>query len=192
MIVDLYKSGINLAELSSEYSIAKSTINGWIKDVKEIKVDENEVITLKEVIEFINNNKTNHDIKTICAVLGVARSTYYKSLSKTKSKREIENEELKVAITRIYKANKGIYDAPMIHPILGTEEVKVSFKRIQRLMKELYLCAITIKKYRPYSSKKISKDLENFLKRDFTTTSINEKCVEILHLFILSKIVGVI
>ena len=49
IIVDLFKSGMSLAELSSEYGIAKSTINGWIKDVKEIKVDENEVMTLKEV-----------------------------------------------------------------------------------------------------------------------------------------------
>ena len=49
MIVDLFKSGMSLAELSSEYGIAKSTINGWIKDVKEIKIEENEVITLKEV-----------------------------------------------------------------------------------------------------------------------------------------------
>ena len=49
MIVELFKSGMSLAELSSEYGIAKSTINGWIKDVKEIKVDENEVMTLKEV-----------------------------------------------------------------------------------------------------------------------------------------------
>ena len=49
MIVELFKSGMNLAELSSEYGISKSTINGWIKDVKEIIVDENEVMTLKEV-----------------------------------------------------------------------------------------------------------------------------------------------
>ncbi len=49
MIVDLFNSGMSLAELSSEYGIAKSTINGWIKDVKEIKVDKNEVMTLKEV-----------------------------------------------------------------------------------------------------------------------------------------------
>ena len=49
MIVELFKSGMSLAELSSEYGIAKSTINGLVKDVKEIKVDENEVMTLKEV-----------------------------------------------------------------------------------------------------------------------------------------------
>ena len=49
MIVDLFKSGMSLAELSSEYGIAKSTINGWIKDVKEIKLVEDEIMTLKEV-----------------------------------------------------------------------------------------------------------------------------------------------
>ena len=49
MIVDLYKSGMSLSEISSEYGIAKSTINGWIKDVKEIKLDEDEIMTLKEV-----------------------------------------------------------------------------------------------------------------------------------------------
>lgn len=52
MTVDLYKSRMRLAELSSEYGIVKSTINGWIKDLKEIKVDENEVMTLKEVKEL--------------------------------------------------------------------------------------------------------------------------------------------
>ncbi|MGU8806692.1 IS3 family transposase [Clostridium perfringens] len=209
MIVDLFKSGMSLAELSSEYGIAKSTINGWIKDVKEIKVDENEVMTLKEVkalkkemarikeeneilkkgyghicnkkldevIEFINNNKNKHDIKTMCTVLGVARSTYYKSFDKTKSARELENEELKSAIKKIYKENKGIYGAPRIHHILGIEGFNVSLKRVQRLMTELGLYAITVKKYKPHSSKKIAEDLENVLKRDFTTTSINEKWV---------------
>ena len=49
MIVDLFKSGMSLAELNRDYGIAKSTINGWIKDVKEVKIDENEVMTLKEV-----------------------------------------------------------------------------------------------------------------------------------------------
>ena len=77
----------------------------------------------------------------MCSVLGVARSTYYKSLDKTKSIRKLENEALKVAIIRIYKANKGIYGDPRIHHILGTEGFNVS------------------------------------LKRDFTTTSINEKWV---------------
>ena len=113
----------------------------------------------------------------MCTVLGVARSTYYKSLDKTKSAREIENKELKAAIMRIYKANKGIYGAPRIHYILGTEGFTVSLKRVQRKMAELGLYAITVKKYKPHSNKKVKEGLENVLKRDFTTTSINEKWV---------------
>ena len=129
------------------------------------------------MIEFINNNKSKHDIKTMCTVLGVARSTYYKYFDKTKSVRELENEELKSAIKRIYKENKGVYGAPRIHYILGIEGFNVSLKRVQRLMTKLNLCAVTVKKYKPHSSKKVVEDLENVLKRDFTTTYINEKWV---------------
>ena len=70
----------------------------------------------------------------MCTVLGVARSTYYKFFDKTKSARQLENEELKAAISRIYKANKGIYGAPRIHHILVTEGFNVSLKRVQRKM----------------------------------------------------------
>ena len=52
MIVDLFKSAISLTEHRYEYGIARLTINGWIKDIKEIKIDENEVMTLKEVKEL--------------------------------------------------------------------------------------------------------------------------------------------
>ena len=113
----------------------------------------------------------------MCTVLGVARSTYYKSFDKTKSARELENEELKSAIKRIYKENKGIYGAPRIHYILGIEGFNVSLKRVQRRMTELGLCAITVKKYKPHSSKKVAEGLENVLKRDFNATSINENWV---------------
>ena len=129
------------------------------------------------MIEFINNNKSKHDIKTMCTVLGVARSTYYKFFDKTKSARQLENEELKAAISRIYKSNKGIYGAPRIHHILVTEGFNVSLKRVQRKIIELGLCAVTVKKYKPHSNKKVAEGLENVLKRNFSTTSINEKWV---------------
>ena len=83
----------------------------------------------------------------MCTVLGVARSTYYKSLNKTKSEREIENEKLKITIKSIFKDNKEIYGASRIHHILKTEGFNASLKRVQRRMAELRLCAITIKKY---------------------------------------------
>ena len=106
----------------------------------------------------------------MCTVLGVARSTYYKFFDKTKSSRQVKNEDLKVAISRIY-------GAPRIHHILITEGFNLSLKIVKRKMTELGLFAVTVKKYKPHSNKKVAEGLENVLKRDFTTTSINEKWV---------------
>lgn len=47
-IVELYNSGKSLAELSSEYGVSKSTINGWIKNLRPVATHEGEVITMKE------------------------------------------------------------------------------------------------------------------------------------------------
>lgn len=113
----------------------------------------------------------------MCSVLGIARSTYYKSLDETKSPRTIENEKLKTAILRIYKDSKGIYGAPRIHHVLSIEGFSVSLKRVQRKMSELGISSVTVKKYRPHSNKKVPEGLENVLKRDFNTKSINEKWV---------------
>ena len=49
--------------------------------------------------------------------------------------------------------------------------------KVQRPMTELNLCSITAKKYKPNSSKNIAEDLEDVLKRYFTSASINEKWV---------------
>ena len=52
---------MSLSEISSEYGIARSTINGWIKDVKEIKISEDneydkEVISTEEKrINYVTN-----------------------------------------------------------------------------------------------------------------------------------------
>jgi Transposase. len=47
-IVELYNSGKSLAELSSEYSLSKSTITGWIKKNKPVAVDKDTTITAAE------------------------------------------------------------------------------------------------------------------------------------------------
>lgn len=169
MIVDLFKSGISLTELSSEYGIARSTINGWIKDIKEIKIDENEVMTLKEVkelkkemarirremkyytkggqsqksyghicnkkldevIEFIDSNKSNHDVKTMCTVLGIAGSTYYKYFNKTKSERELENEKLEVALKNAYYSQSPDKNKKLIfHSDLGSQYTSNDLKKL--------------------------------------------------------------
>lgn len=72
MIVGLYKSGMTLAELSSEYGIAKSTISDWVKGQREIKVNDDEVMTLKEVMalkkEIARIKEENEILKKAMAI----------------------------------------------------------------------------------------------------------------------------
>lgn len=89
----------------------------------------------------------------MCDVLDVPRSTYYKSLNKTISNRDRENQELTERIIEIHNDSNKRYGAPKIHYLLVEEGYHVSIKRVQRLMKKANIRSITVKKFRPTQSK---------------------------------------
>lgn len=113
----------------------------------------------------------------MCKVLDISRSSYYKRLNKTESKRSIENKQFKEKILKIYHDSKKRYGAPKIHNRLVNKGYKISLKRVQKLMKELGIRSITAKKFKPYKSTNSVEERENILNRDFSTTTINEKWV---------------
>ena len=113
----------------------------------------------------------------MCRVLKVPRSTYYKAQEKTMSKRAIENNEYEKEILEIYNKSKKRYGAPKIHEILIGKGLKISIKRVQRLMKKLNISSIVVKKYRPYKNNDKVIERKNILRRDFSTTNINQKWV---------------
>lgn len=77
MIVDLYKSGMTLTELSKEYDIAKSTMSGWIDKKKEIKVTDDEVMTKQEIMdmkkEIARIKEENEILKKAMAIFATKR-----------------------------------------------------------------------------------------------------------------------
>lgn len=113
----------------------------------------------------------------MCKVLKVPRSSYYKSLNKKPSNRELENINIEKEIINIHKESKKRYGAVKINESLKSLGITISLKRTQRLMKKLGVKSIIIKKYKPSSSKKKIEEQKNVLKRDFNTTTINEKWV---------------
>jgi putative transposase len=113
----------------------------------------------------------------MCRVLKVSRSSYYKYLKKVESKRSIENRRLKDTILKIYNDSKRRYGAPKIHKLLINHGEAISLKRVQKLMNDMGIKSIVCKKYKPQSSRNKVEEKENILKRNFSTTAINQKWV---------------
>ncbi|RBP38218.1 transposase InsO family protein [Garciella nitratireducens] len=113
----------------------------------------------------------------MCKVLKVSRSSYYKYLNKKESKRSIENKYIKEKILEIYEDSKKRYGAPKINEKLKEENIHISLKRTQRLMKELGIKSIIYKKFKPIPSGNKIDSKENILNRDFSTNNINQKWV---------------
>ena len=101
----------------------------------------------------------------MCQVLGVPRSTFYKSLNHKPSKREVENAELLHVIQIIHAESEQRYGAPKVHKqLLKKTHINVSLKRVQRLMRQHSLRSIVTKKFRPYSAKKVITQKPNLIK----------------------------
>ena len=116
------------------------------------------------------------------------RSTYYKALISVPSKRELEANDFPSKASKPWLDSKSRYGAPKIRMILSKQGKNVSIKRVQRYMTELQIRSIVVKKFRYHSEKVTSEAKENILKRDFTTTTINQKwCTDITYIYTIKN-----
>lgn len=122
----------------------------------------------------------NHNTKKVCMVLKLNRSSFYFcAKTRPEGKFKKENDILKREIIRIYNKNDGVYGAPKIRIELLKLNLsfKVSERRVSKIMRALGIKSVVIKKFRPCRSDAVYNGGENLLKRDFSTTTINQKWV---------------
>jgi len=55
-IVSLHQGGKSQSELSREYGISMSAIGKWIKSYSEVKIDEDTILTAKQIKELQKRN----------------------------------------------------------------------------------------------------------------------------------------
>lgn len=94
----------------------------------------------------------------MCRVIGVSRAHYYRYKAHKPSKRSLEDKDLKQRICRIFVEFKQRYGVMKIHYELSKElqplQRRCSPRRVSRLMKEMDIHSITIKKWKATSSSK--------------------------------------
>ncbi len=88
-----------------------------------------------------------HRIATMCRVLDVSASGYYAWLGRRPSRRATEDARLLEHIRQCHEASRGTYGAPRIHRDLRAAGVRVSHKRVARLLKQAGLQGVSRRKW---------------------------------------------
>lgn len=89
---------------------------------------------------FIDAEKANHEVKRLCGLLEIPRSSYYLWSKHKESARVATDRELLIKIETIHKENRELYGSPRVHRELKRDPAqKVSRKRVARLMRDNHI-----------------------------------------------------
>ena len=111
----------------------------------------------------------------MCEVLRIYRSSYYYSVNRKTTKREIENLALTDIIKSIFSEYKGRYGLKRIQRELKSREIHINHKRIERIMKENGLKAkYSCKRHGRYSKTYKESFHPNHLNREFDVKERNK------------------
>jgi len=84
---------------------------------------------------FIRAERANHRISLMSRVLGVSRSGYYAWVRRPEPPQTLDDRRLLGEIRRIWAQRRRAYGSPRVHAQLAREGIRVSRKRVERLMR---------------------------------------------------------
>jgi putative transposase len=92
---------------------------------------------------LIDEEKSHHSISRLARVLGVSAAGYHAWKKRPPSARAVEDERLKERILTYFERSHGTYGAPRIFEDLVAEGIRISRKRVARLMRELGIAGVS-------------------------------------------------
>ena len=132
---------------------------------------------VRSTYEFIKAQGERHSVQSMCSLLGVARSGYYKWLNYPISNRAEEDRRLLRLIRASFIASQGIYGAPRVFLDLREAGETCSKHRVARLMRQDQLRALHGYRMRRWSVGKPAILIPNLLQRQFTVARPNKAWV---------------
>lgn len=125
---------------------------------------------------FVQDHQDAFEVKRMCELVEVPRSSFYAWTSHTPSARELADAELLVTIRDIYRRSRNTYGAPRVYGQLRRTGHRVARCRVARLMRVNNLVgAHASKKWR--RGRPDAGGLPDLLQRDFTATAPNQRWV---------------
>jgi putative transposase len=120
--------------------------------------------------------RNEYPISVLCETLGVSLSGYYAWKNRPMSQHQSEDQQLAKHIHTVYDACRQVYGSPRIHAELRDQGIRISRKRVARLMREQGLSA-SRRRHRTITthSETGARVAPNLLNQEFTASRPNEK-----------------
>jgi putative transposase len=117
-------------------------------------------------------------VTKLCRALQVSPSGFYAWLSRPASQRKLDDDKLRVLVHEAYERGRGVYGSPRVHEALRKHGVRVSRKRVIRLMQDGGLIGRTRRKFRCTTDSNHSDPVApNLLDRQFEAELPNQRWV---------------
>ncbi len=127
---------------------------------------------------FIFEEKASFAIAFMCRHLGVSKSGFFAWCRRPESAHAHEDRRLGVLTREAYELGRKVYGSPRVHEELKAQGVKISRKRVIRLMQEQGLKGRTRRSWVKTTDSKHSLPVApNLLARDFQAGAANQRWV---------------
>ena len=123
---------------------------------------------------FVSAERARFPVSRMCQVLGVSRQDFHAWLRRHPSKRWVSDVRLLELIHEIHQESRGSYGSPRIHAELRARGVRVSRKRVERLMRRHGLSGL-VKRRRGKTTIRVPgvRPAPDLVRRDFRPAAPN-------------------
>ena len=127
---------------------------------------------------FIEDHRGQYPLASMCRVLGVSTSGFYRWKKNPGSSREKENLRLVTHIKAVHKESRKTYGSPRIHAELRSRGIRCGKNRVARLMKQKGIQARHRRKFKATTDSNHHLPVhDNLLNRTFDVDSPNSSWV---------------
>ncbi len=128
--------------------------------------------------QFVHDHRDTYEVKRLCQVLDVNRSSYYKWLggAGARAARRREDQVLAEEIRRIHAGSGGTYGSPRVTAELRESGTRVNHKRVARVMRTHDIAGVRLRRrVRTTVPAPAATVVPDLFQRDFTATEPGRK-----------------
>ncbi|MEV6994412.1 IS3 family transposase [Streptomyces sp. NPDC093228] len=130
--------------------------------------------------QFVADHQRRYGVKRLCAILGIARSSFYywRRTAEDRAVRQAADARLATRIRAVHRESDGTYGVPRITAELRGDGERVNHKRIARVMRSINLAGVRLRRrHRTTVADSAAAKAPDLIGRDFTASEPNTKYV---------------